>query len=237
MVRAITGADDPRAAAAQSSGACSSAVIHDSAATARDRRRRACTKRRLRPRSRWCAASAGAVRPPSPRGNQRPGDPQPLPAGGKAGMERELSHLVLPYPAQFGAFLVGDGVQQLTGIGDNGGVGPRHAADPGHLGRDHRPRAPRFARPPGRPLRALHGPRSLDGFVAVSSTAGQTPGAALMAPHRTMLQQDRGSAVRPRGTQQQTSRAIPTPVVSAVVGYHPSVTVAMHTSRICGRGS
>ena len=73
------------------------------------------------------------------------------------------------------------------------------------------------------------------GLVAVPGTTRQRPSAALMAPDRAMLQQHRGGTVGSWGPQQQTGRAVPTPIVGAAVGYHPSVTVAMHAFRICRR--
>ena len=75
--------------------------------------------------------------------------------------------------------------------------------------------------------------RLLGCLVTVSRPARQAPGAALMAPHRSMLQQHRRGTVGPRGSQQQSRRAVPTPVVGAAVGDHPSVTVALHEIRIC----
>src|SRR5262249_42054626 len=121
----------------------------------------------------------------------------------------------------------------LAGIGDDRGVGPVSTTKPGDLSGDHgRPHGQKLGEEAGLFVRFADR-RLLRGLVAVAGTAGQSPGAALMAPRRAMLKQHRRGAVRPRGSQQQTGRAISTPIVDAAVGYHPSVTVALHEFRIC----
>ena len=42
-------------------------------------------------------------------------------------MQRQFGHLVFADPAHLGAFPVGHGLQQFTGVGDDGGVSPVRA--------------------------------------------------------------------------------------------------------------
>ena len=76
---------------------------------------------------RGAAAASGARAVDQQRDRRRHGA-QPLPAGGEAGMQRQLGHLVLGDPAQLGALPIGHRLQQLRCVGDDGGVGPMAAA-------------------------------------------------------------------------------------------------------------
>ena len=141
--------------------------------------------------------------------------PQPLPAGRESGMQRQIGHLVLGHPAQFGALPVGHGLQQAQGVGDDRRVGPvrlpvGRADLRGHHAGAH-PRARRAARL----LMGFPHGRLLGGLVANRGLRRQRPGAALMTPGRAVLQQHRRATVRPKRAQRRSGRTVPTPVVWA----------------------
>ena len=67
-------------------------------------------------------------------------------------------------------------------------------------------------------------------LMAVTSTAGQAPGVAVMTPGRTVLQQDPDDAGVVDRVQQQPGRAVPAPMPMTAGASPPAVAIPIHTS-------
>ena len=147
-------------------------------------------------------------------------------------MQLQCGHLFQGNPTQCGALLVAHRGQLFGGVGDNGGVGPVHAAGAAHLGGDDTEPNPQMFSGQAGFLMGLPERGLLGGFVAVASTTGKSPGIAQMTPGGAVLQQDGRGPVRRRSAEKQPSGAVPAPMSCARMRHHPAVTVASHRFRI-----